>query len=100
MHLKIPSDEAIGQQLRVIAQAVAVIAVAFYIAGHTLGSAIHWLSLNLTQLPAHAIDQLTTDHASAHSPVRHSNGNHRVSARGSRQPKPQPKHSKSVGFKL
>jgi hypothetical protein len=98
MHLKIPSDEAIGQQLRVIAQAIAVIVVAFYIAGHTFGSAIHWLSLNLTRLPAHAIDQLTADHASAHPPVRHPNGNHRVSSRRSR--KPQPKHSKSVGFKL
>ena len=97
MHLKIPSDEAIGQQLRVIAHAIAVIAVVFYIAGHTLGAAIHWLSANLTHLPAHAIDQLTTDHDPAHSPAADPNSNHRPSASGSRQPKPQPKHS-GVGF--
>ena len=100
MGITIPTDEALGLQIKRIIAAVALVAVVFYVAGYTLGSAIHWLSLNLTRLPAHAIDQLTADHASAHSPVRHPNGNHRVSARGSRQPKPQPKHSKSVGFKL
>ena len=97
MTIVIPNDEAIGQQLRAIAQAVGFIAVAFYIAGHTLGAAIHWFSANLTHLPAYAIDQLTTDHASAHSSVRHSNGDHRPSARRSRQPKPQSNHS-GVGF--
>lgn len=100
MTITIPSNEALGLQIKRIIAAVALVAVAFYIAGHTFGSAIHWLSLNLTRLPAHAIDQLTADHASAHPPVRHPNGNHRSGARGSRQPKPQPKHSKSVGFKL
>lgn len=93
MHLKIPSDEAIGQHLRVIAQAVAVIAVAFYTAGYMLGAATYWLSANFAQLPAHAINQLTTDHASTHPPVPYPNGNHRFSDCRSRQPKSQSNYS-------
>jgi hypothetical protein len=99
MHLKIPSDEAIGQQLRAIAQAVAVITVAFYIAGHTLGTAVHWLSANLTRLPVVALTALatTSDHAGPHPFVPAAYGDDRPGARRPRQPQPQPSRS-GVGF--
>jgi hypothetical protein len=97
MKLTIPTDQQLGHQLESIVRTIATIIAFVYVAGFTFGQAIHWLSANLTHLPAHAIDKLTTDHDSAHSPAVDPNSNHRPGPRRSRQPKPQPKHS-GVGF--
>ena len=96
MHLKIPSDEAIGQQLRVIAQAIAVIAVAFYVAGYTLGTAVHQLNASLSRLPA-ALPTITPVlDDSTHPLVLAAHGNDRPGARRPRQSQPQ--SSRGVGF--
>jgi hypothetical protein len=58
MAIAIPTDEALGLQVKPIIAAVALVAVAFYVAGYMLGTAVHWTSANLTRLPAVALATL------------------------------------------
>ena len=99
MTLIIPTDEALGLQIKRIIAAVAAVAVAFYVAGYVLGTAVHWLSANLTQIPVVALTTLTTtsDHADPHPFVPATHGDDRPGARRSRQSQPQPSRS-GVGF--
>jgi len=98
MTITIPTDEALGLQIKRIIAAVAAVAVAFYVAGYTLGTAVHWLSANLTRLPVVALTTLTTtsDHADPHPFVLAAHGSHSPGARRPRQSQPQP--SRGVGF--
>ena len=98
MNLKIPSDEAIGLQVKRIISAVALVAVAFYAAGHTLGTAVHQLNASLTRLPA-ALPTITPvlHHDPAHPLVPAAHGNDRPRAVRPRQPQRQPNRS-GVGF--
>ena len=96
MNIAIPSDEALGLQAKRIIAAVALVAVAFYVAGYTLGSAVHRLSGSLTRLPA-ALPTITPDlHDSAHPALPAAHGDDRPGSRRPRQPQPQP--SRGVGF--
>jgi len=99
MTITIPTDEALGLQIKRIIAAVAAVAVAFYVAGYTLGTAVHWLSANLTRLPVVALTTLTTtsDHADPHPFVPAAHGDDRPGARRPRQSQPQPSRS-GVGF--
>jgi hypothetical protein len=99
MTITIPTDEALGLQIKRIIAAVAAVAVAFYVAGYALGTAVHWLSGNLTRLPVVALTTLTitSDHADPHPFVPAAHGSHSPGARRSRQPQPQPSRS-GVGF--
>ena len=99
MTITIPSDEALGLQIKRIIAFVAAVAVAFYVAGFTLGTAVHWLSANLTRLPVVALTTLTatSDHADPHPFVPAAHGNDRLGARRPRQSQTQPSRS-GVGF--
>jgi hypothetical protein len=99
MPITIPTDEALGLQIKRIISAVALVAVAFYVAGYVLGTAVHWLSANLTRLPVVALTTLTTtsDHAGPHPFVPAAHGDDRPGARRPRQSQPQPSRS-GVGF--
>jgi len=97
MNIAIPSDEALGLQAKRIIAAVAAVAVAFYVAGLTLGTAVHWLSANLTRLPAVALTTLTVPaHADPHPALPAAHGDDRPGSRRPLQPQPQP--SRGVGF--
>jgi len=97
MNLKIPTDEALGLQIKRIISAVALVAVAFYVAGHTLGTAVHRLNASLTRLPA-ALPTITPAlHAHTDSALPAAYGNDRPGAVRSRQPRTQPSRS-GVGF--
>ena len=97
MNLKIPTDEALGLQIKRIISAVALVAVAFYAAGYTLGTAVHQLNASLTRLPA-ALPTITPVlHAHTHPALPAAHGNDRPGARRSRQSQPQPSRS-GVGF--
>ena len=99
MTITIPADEALGLQIKRIIAVVAAVAVAFYVAGFTLGTAVHWLSANLTRLPVVALTTLTatSDHADPHPFVPAAHGSHSPGSRRSRQPQPQSSRS-GVGF--
>ena len=99
MIITIPTDEALGLQIKRIVAAVALVAVAFYVAGFTLGTAVHWLSANLTRLPAVALTTLTTtsDHADQHPFVPAAHSRDRYGPSRSRQSQAQPSRS-GVGF--
>ena len=99
MNLKIPTDEALGLQIKRIIAAVALAAVAFYVAGHTLGAAVHQLNASLTRLPA-ALPLPTITPAlndSTHPLVLAAHGNDRPGAVRPRQPQRQSSRS-GVGF--
>ena len=97
MTITIPSDEAVGLQIKRIIAAVALVAVAFYVAGHTLGTAVHQLNASLTRLPA-ALPTITSvlHHDPAHPAFPAAHGSHSPGARRPRQPRTQP--SRGVGF--
>ena len=96
MTITIPTDEALGLQIKRIISAVALVAVAFYAAGYTLGTAVHQLNASLTRLPA-ALPTITPVlHAHAHPALLVAYGNDRSGARRSRQSQPQ--SSRGVGF--
>ena len=99
MPITIPTDEALGLQIKRIIAAVAAVAVAFYVAGFTLGTAVHWLSANLTRLPAALPLPTITPalHDSTHPLVLAAHGNDRPRAVRPRQPRTQPSRS-GVGF--
>jgi len=99
MTITIPTDEALGLQIKRIISVVAAVAVAFYVAGYVLGTAVHWLSANLTRLPVAALTVLTTtsDHAGPHPFVPAADGSHSPGDRRPRQSQPQPSRS-GVGF--
>ena len=99
MTITIPSDEALGLQIKRIIAFVAAVAVAFYVAGFTLGTAVHWLSANLTRLPVVALTTLTatSDHADPHPFVPAAHGSHSPSPRRPRQSQTQFSRS-GVGF--
>ena len=99
MTITIPTDEALGLQIKRIISVVAAVAVAFYVAGYALGTAVHWTSEHLTQLPVIALTTITTtsDHADPHPFVPAAHGNDRPGARGPRQSQTQPSRS-GVGF--
>ena len=100
MNLKIPTDEALGLQIKRIIAAVALVAVAFYAAGHTLGTAVHQLNASLTRLPAALPLPTITPvlhHASAHPALPVAHGNDRPRAVRPRQPQRQSRSS-GVGF--
>jgi len=99
MTITIPTDEALGLQIKRIIAAVALVAVAFYVAGFTLGTAVHWLSANLTRLPVVALTTLTitSDHADPHPFVPAAHSRDRPGARRPRQSQTQPSRS-GVGF--
>ena len=97
MTITIPTDEALGLQLKRIIAAVALVAVAFYAAGHTLGTAVHQLNASLTRLPA-ALPTITPAlHAHTHPALPVAHGNDRPRAVRPRQPRTQPSRS-GVGF--
>ena len=98
MNLKIPSDEALGLQIKRIIAAVALVAVAFYVAGYTLGTAVHRLNASLTRLPA-ALPTITPvlHHDPAHPALPVAHGNDRPGAVRPRQPQRQSRSS-GVGF--
>lgn len=98
MNLKIPTDEALGLQIKRIISAVALVAVAFYAAGHTLGTAVHQLNASLTRLPA-ALPTIAPvlHHDPAHPALPVAHGNDRPGAVRSRQPRTQLRSS-GVGF--
>ena len=97
MNITIPTDEALGLQIKRIIAAVALVAVAFYAAGHTLGTAVHQLNASLTRLPA-ALPTITPvlHHDSTHPFVLAAHGNNRLGPRRPRQPQRQ--SSRGVGF--
>jgi len=96
MTITIPTDEALGLQIKRIIAAVALVAVAFYAAGHTLGTAVHQLNASLSRLSA-ALPTITPAlHDSTHPLVLAAHGSHSPRDRRSRQPQPQP--SRGVGF--
>ena len=97
MTITIPTDEALGLQIKRIISAVALVAVAFYVAGYTLGSAVHQLNASLTRLPA-ALPTITPVlNDSTHPAVPAAHGNDRPGARRPRRPQHQPSRS-GVGF--
>jgi hypothetical protein len=98
MTITIPSDEALGLQIKRIIAAVALVAVAFYVAGYTLGTAVHRLNASLTRLPA-ALPTITPvlHHDPAHPALPTAHGNDRPGAVRPRQPRTQPNRS-GVGF--
>jgi hypothetical protein len=97
MSITIPTDEALGLQIKRIIAAVALVAVAFYVAGYTLGSAVHRLSGSLTRLPA-ALPTITPVlHAHTHPALPAAHGDNRPGAVRSRQPRTQSRSS-GVGF--
>lgn len=99
MTIPIPTDEALGLQIKRIVVAIAAVAAAFYVAGYVLGTAVHWGSEHLTRLPVIALTTITTtsDHAGPHPfvPATHSRDRHGPIR--PRQPKTQPIPS-GVGF--
>ena len=96
MTITIPTDEALGLQIKRIIAAVALVAVAFYVVGHTLGAAVYQLNASLSRLSA-ALPTITPAlHDSTHPLVLAAHGNDRPGARRSRQPQPQ--SSRGVGF--
>jgi len=98
MTITIPSDEALGLHIKRIIATVALVAVAFYVAGFTLGTAVHWLSANLTRLPVVALTTLTVPaHAHTHPALPVAHGNDRPRAIRPRQPQHQSRSS-GVGF--
>jgi len=98
MNITIPTDEALGLQIKRIIAAVALVAVAFYAAGFTLGTAVHQLNASLTRLPAVALTTLTVPaHADPHPALPAAHGDDRPGARRPRQSQPQPSRS-GVGF--
>jgi len=99
MTITIPTDEALGLQIKRIISVVAAVAVAFYVAGYVLGTAVHWLSANLTRLPVVALTTLTTTsaHADPHPFVPAAHGDDRYGPSRSRQSQTQPSRS-GVGF--
>ena len=98
MTITIPTDEALGLQIKRIISVVAAVAVAFYVAGFALGTAVHWLSANLTRLPAVALTTLTVPaHVDPHHFVLAAHGSHSPGSRRPRQSQPQPSRS-GVGF--
>ena len=98
MTITIPSDEALGLQIKRIIAAVALVVVAFYAAGHTLGAAVHQLNANLTRLPAVALTTLTVPaHADPHPALPAAHSNDRFGAVRPRQPQHQSRSS-GVGF--
>ena len=97
MTITIPTDEALGLQIKRIIAAVALVAVAFYVAGHTLGTAIHQLNASLSRLPAALPTIAPALHAHTHPALPAAHGNDRPRARRPRQPQPQPSRS-GVGF--
>jgi hypothetical protein len=100
MSITIPTDEALGLQIKRIIAAVALVAVAFYAAGYTLGSAVHRLSGCLTRLPAALPLPTITPalhHDSAHPALPVAHGNDRPGAVRPRQPQRQSRSS-GVGF--
>jgi hypothetical protein len=97
MTITIPTDEALGLQIKRIISAVALVAVVFYAAGYTLGSAVHQLNASLLRLPA-ALPTITPAlHDSTHPLVLAAHGDDRPGARRPRQSQPQPSRS-GVGF--
>ena len=97
MPITIPTDEALGLQIKRIVSAVALVAVAFYVAGHTLGTAVHQLNASLLRLPA-ALPTITPVlHAHTHPALPAAHGNDRPRAVRPRQPQTQPSRS-GVGF--
>jgi len=98
MNITIPTDEALGLQIKRIIAAVALVAVAFYAAGFTLGTAVHQLNASLTRLPA-ALPTITPvlHHDPAHPLVLAAHSNDRPGAVRSQQPRTQPSRS-GVGF--
>jgi hypothetical protein len=99
MTITITTDEALGLQIKRIISVVAAVAVAFYVAGFTLGTAIHWLSANLTRLPAVALTTFTTtsDHAGPHPFIPAAHSCDRYGPSRPRQSQTQPSRS-GVGF--
>ena len=100
MTIAIPSDEALGLQIKRIIAAVALVAVAFYAAGFTLGTAVHQLNASLSRLPAALPLPTITPvlhHASAHPLVPAAHGNDRPRPVRPRQPQHQSRSS-GVGF--
>jgi len=98
MTITIPTDEALGLQIKRIIAAVALVAVAFYAAGFTLGTAVHQLNASLTRLSA-AMLTITPvlHHDSAHPLVLAAHSNDRPRAVRPRQPQRQSRSS-GVGF--
>jgi len=96
MNLKIPTDEALGLQIKRIVAAVALVAVAFYVAGYTLGTAVHQLNASLSRLPAALPTIAPALHAHTHPALPAAHGSHSPGDRRSRQPQPQ--SSRGVGF--
>jgi len=99
MTITIPTDEALGLQTKRIITAVATVAVAFYVAGYVLGTAVHWTSEHLTRLPAIALTTITTtsDHAGPHPFVPAAHSRDRYGPSRPRQSQTQPSRS-GVGF--
>jgi len=100
MSITIPTDEALGLQIKRIIAAVALVAVAFYAAGYTLGTAVHQLNASLTRLPAALTLPTITPvlhHASAHPALPTAHGDNRPGAVRPRQPQRQSRSS-GVGF--
>jgi hypothetical protein len=99
MTIAIPSDEALGLQIKRIISVVALVAVAFYAAGHTLGTAVHQLNASLTRLPAALPLPTITPalHDSTHPLVLAAHGDNRPGAVRPRQPQRQSRSS-GVGF--
>jgi hypothetical protein len=99
MTIAIPTDEAVGLQIKRIIAAIATVAVAFYVAGYVLGTAVHWTSEHLTRLPAIALTTLTTTsaHADPHPFVPAAHGSHSPRDRRPRQSQAQSSRS-GVGF--
>ena len=95
MSITIPTDEALGLQIKRIIAAVALVAVVFYAAGHTLGTAVHQLNASLTRLPLPTITPAL--HADPHPALPAAHGNDRPCAVRPRQPQRQSRSS-GVGF--
>ena len=94
MTITIPTDEALGLQIKRIISAVVLVAVAFYVAGHTLGTAVHQLNASLSRLTLPTIAPAL--HAHTHPALPAAHGNDRPRVGRPRQPQPQP--SRGVGF--
>lgn len=97
MTITIPTDEALGLHIKRIISAVALVAVAFYVAGHTLGTAVHQLNASLSRLPAALPTIAVPAHADPRPALPAAHGNDRPGARRPRQPQHQPSRS-GVGF--
>jgi hypothetical protein len=99
MTIAIPTDEAVGLQIKRIIAAIATVAVAFYVAGYVLGTAVHWTSEHLTRLPAIALTTITitSDHAGPHPFVPAAHSRDRYGPSRPRQSEPESSRS-GVGF--